>query len=100
MLYHVTFHTDRQALGAGDVATKVRAAEMERAVLAQQAGRLVGLWRRGDGNGAIFIIDSESHEALLEELSSLPMFPYVRTIDVLPLIAYPQFPEFANAART
>ena len=97
MLYHVTFHTDRQALGTGDAAIKVRAAEMERAVSAQQSGRLIGLWRRGDGNGAIFVIDSASHEALLEELSSLPMFPYVRSIDVLPLVAYPQFSEFAKA---
>ena len=100
MLYHITFHMDRQALiAAGEAALKVRAAEVERAIAAQQAGRLIGFWRRADGNGVIFILDSGSHEALHEEISSLPMFPYVKSIDVLPLLAYPGFPEFAKAQK-
>ncbi len=100
MLYHITFSMNRPALvAAGEMVTKVREAEVERAMSSQRAGRLIGLWRRADGNGVIFILDSESHEALHEELSSLPMFPYVRSVDVLPLLPYPGFPEFAKARQ-
>ena len=89
MLYHITFHMNRQAFGDGETMTKVRAAELEHASTARQAGRLQGFWRRANGNGVIFVLDSESHEALLDELSTLPLFRYVRTIDVLPLVEYP-----------
>ena len=88
MLYHVTFHTDRQALGTGETANKVRTADMECAAAATQAGRLEGFWRRAGGNGAILVLDCESNVALLEELSSLPLFPYLRNIEVIPLAAF------------
>jgi muconolactone delta-isomerase len=78
MLYQVTFDIDRQALGSGENAMKVRAAETERAVMAQREGKLIGLWLRADCGGVIFILDVESHEALVEELRSLPVFPYVK----------------------
>ena len=59
MLYHVTFSMDRQALvAAGETVTKVGEAEVERAMSSQRAGRLIGLWRRADGNGVIFILYS------------------------------------------
>jgi muconolactone delta-isomerase len=99
MLYQVTFDIDRQALGFGENAMKVRTAETERAVKAQQEGKLIGLWRRADCGGVVFILDVESHEALFEELSSLPIFPYVRSIGVVPLIAYPRFPECAKGQK-
>jgi muconolactone D-isomerase len=89
MLYHVTFHTDRQALGSGETAQKVRTAEMERAAAAKQAGRLKGFWVRADGNGVVFVLDCESNEVLHAELSSLPIFPYLRSIEVMPIVAFP-----------
>ena len=98
MLYHVTLHMNRQALvAAGEEVAQVLSAEVERARSAQEAGRLIGLWRRADGNGVILILDSPSHEALHDELRTLPLFPFVRSIDVLPLLPYPGFPEFAEA---
>ena len=73
MLYHVTFHMNRQSLAAlGEAATKVVAAEVERVASAQKAGRLIGLWRLADGNGVIFILDAASHAAINEELTTLP----------------------------
>ena len=78
---------------------QVLSAEVERATSLQQAGRLIGLWRLADGNGVIFVLDSESHEALHEELRTLPLFPYVRSIEVVPLIPYPGFSEFAEGQR-
>jgi muconolactone delta-isomerase len=98
MLYHVTFNMDRQALiAAGEKVREVRSAEIGRAAAARDAGRLIGFWERADANGVIFILDAESHADLSQELRSLPMFPYVRTIEVVPLIPYPDFPEFATA---
>jgi muconolactone delta-isomerase len=99
MLYQVTFDIERQALGFGEDATKVRAAETERAVKAQQEGKLIGLWRRADCGGVVFILDVESHEALVEELGSFTDFPYVRSIGVVLLVAYPRFPEFAKGQK-
>jgi hypothetical protein len=34
------------------------------------------------------VIDSESHDTLVADLRSLPMFPYFRSIDVVPVIPY------------
>ena len=99
MLYQVTFDIDRQALGSGENATKVRAAETERAVKAQREGKLIGLWLRADCGGVVFVLDVESHEALVEELRSLPVFPYIRSIEVVPLVASPRFPEFAKGQK-
>ena len=96
MLYHVAFHIDHQALGFDERRAQVSAAEGERAVQLLRAGRLIGLWRRADCGGAIFVIDAESHEALVTELSSLPLFPYLRSIDVTPLVPHPHAPEFAK----
>lgn len=93
MLYQVTFDIDRHALGSGENAMKVRAAETERAVKAQREGKLIGLWLRADCGGVVFILDLESHQELVEELRSLFGFPYVRSIGVVPLVAYPRTVE-------
>lgn len=100
MLYHVTFHTDHQALGFGEQRSRISAAELERAVAAQQAGRLVGFWVRADLGGVIFVLDAESHQALMAELQSLPIFPFLKSIDVLPVINHPQLSEFGVRASS
>ena len=98
MLYHVTLHMNRQALvAAGEAVAGMPSAEVERAKSAREAGRLLGFWRRADGNGVILILDSESNEALHEELRTLPLFPFVRSIELLPLLPYPGFEAFAEA---
>jgi len=87
MLYQVTFHTDRQsflALGEG---------------AARKAGRLLGLWLLADGNGAMFILDADSHQAVYAELTSLPMFAHVRTVTLQALLPYPGLAEFGRGER-
>ena len=93
MLYHVKFNLDQQALGFDERRAQVSAAEAERAKAVKADGRLFGLWRRADCGGAIFVIDADSHEALVAELSSLPLYPYLRSIEVTPLVPHPAFPE-------
>lgn len=94
MLYHIIFHTDHQALGFGDARREIAAAEMERAVAAWQEGRILGFWIRADLGGVIFVVYTESHASLMAELQSLPIFPYLRSIDVSPVVAHPQLPAF------
>lgn len=67
---------------------------MERAVVAQQAGRLVGFWVRADLGGVVFVLDAASHQELMLELQSLPLYPFLRSIDVMPVISHPKLPEF------
>ena len=99
MLYHVTFQTDHQALGFGDNRGQVVAAEIERAVAVQQEGRMMGFWARADLGGVIFVVDAESHGSLMAELQGLPIFPFLRSIDVKPVVAHPQLPEFGIGRR-
>lgn len=94
MLYHVIFHTDHQALGFDEQRGRIIDAEVQRAVEVQQEGRLMGFWARADLGGAIFILDTESHEKLMLELRSLPIFPFLQSIDVMPVVTHPRFPEF------
>ena len=100
MLYQVTFHTDRQSfLALGEGAANVRAAELERAISARKAGRLLGLWLLADGNGAMFILDADSHQAVHAELTTLPLFPHVRTVTLQALLPYPGLAEFGRGER-
>ena len=86
MLYQVTFHTDRQSfLALGEGAANVRAAELERAISARKAGRLLGLWLLADGNGAMFILDADSHQAVYAELTTLTGAENASTGFILPM---------------
>ena len=99
MLYHVTFHTDRQALGSSEHRESVTEAERQRAVAAFNDGRLLGFWVKADLGGVIFIVDSPSHSDLMTELSSLPLFPFLRSIDVAPVVPHPLLPAFAPRTK-
>ena len=94
MLYHVTFNTDHQALGFGDERARVVEAEVARAVGVQREGRMLGFWVRADLGGVIFVVDSPSHGDLMSELQSLPIFPYLRSIEITPVVPHPELPDF------
>lgn len=94
MLYHVTFHTDHQALGFGEQRASVTEAELQRAAAAFDEGRILGFWVKADLGGVIFVVDSPSHGDLMAELSSLPIFPFLRSIDVMPVVPHPRLPTF------
>ena len=96
MLYFIQANVDRQALNQSGEAQTASAAEGARAREVFAEGRLLGLWRRVDCKGSIFIIEAESHEALRTELEALPMFPYFGSFDVIPITPHPAMPEFAS----
>ncbi|PJG46374.1 hypothetical protein CAF53_19515 [Sphingobium sp. LB126] len=97
MLYLVKLYADQQALGGGDKRIEIGAGDAAQARLWKAEGRLMGLWRRADCGGAVFVIDAESHEALASDLQALPLFPYLRNIEVTPLLAHPAFPECSKS---
>lgn len=97
MLYLVRVHIDQHALGTAERRAEIADAEARRAREVQAAGQLLGLWRRADATGAVFVVDVASSESLNVLIQNLPLFPYLRDVDVVPLVAHPAFPEFSRA---
>ncbi|ATE63839.1 muconolactone Delta-isomerase [Rhizorhabdus dicambivorans] len=96
MLFHVTFHLDRQSPAFVERQAELVEAQNRQVAEVQKEGRLVGLWRRADWNGSIGVIDAASNEDLARYIASLPMFPFFRSIDVVPLTPYAGFEEFCE----
>ncbi|MFE1600405.1 muconolactone Delta-isomerase [Methylobacterium sp. ID0610] len=67
---------------------KLKADEKARAQDLQREGRWVHLWRVAGRYANVSIFDVESHDALHDILSSLPLFPFM-TIRVTPLARHP-----------
>ena len=97
MLYLVKVTLDRHAFAACEYAAAMAAAEAERANVIKGEGRLIGVWRRADCGGSVFIVDTPSHESLAADLQSMPMFRYWASAEVTPIIAHPAHPEFGSA---
>jgi muconolactone delta-isomerase len=93
MLYLVRFELDQQALGFGEKRREIGTAEAENSRRLLASGRLMGLWRRADGGGVVYVVDAVSHEALSAELQAMPAFPYLRSIELTPLVSHPVFPD-------
>lgn len=97
MIYLVKATLDRAAFNKCPNPQEVLTAEGKRGQEIKAEGRVLGIWRRADCGGSVFVVDAESHEALVADLNSLPMFPYMREIEVTPLVAHAAHPEFASA---
>lgn len=82
----------------GDKAQQLVRAEWdeEERLLAQ--GQFVGIWRKANSMGTMFILDMPDHEALASQLRAMPLYPYFTRIEATPLIAHPNFPQFARGA--
>jgi hypothetical protein len=44
----------------------------------------------------MFILDADSHQAVYAELTTLPLFPHVRTVTLQALLPYPGLAEFGR----
>lgn len=88
MLYHVTMAVTLPADMAEDVASDLKAREKTLAAKLQRAGTWRHLWRVAGAYANVSIFDVESHHALHETLTSLPLFPYME-IAVVPLCRHP-----------
>lgn len=67
---------------------RIKAAEKAMALELQRQGTWVHLWRIAGQYANVSIFDVESHDALHDLLSKLPLFPFM-TISVTPLARHP-----------
>jgi muconolactone D-isomerase len=88
MLYHVRMDV-HPPHGIDPAAfDRLKAEEKARAQALQREGRWVHLWRIAGQYANISVFDVESHDALHDILSSLPLFPFMQ-ISVTPLARHP-----------
>jgi len=69
-------------------ADEIKAREKAYSQALQRDGRWLHLWRVAGEYANYSVFDVESHDALHEILSQLPLFPYMR-IHVTPLAKHP-----------
>jgi muconolactone delta-isomerase len=67
-----------------------------------ESGQLLGIWRKASANGVIAIWNMADHEAVNAQIRAMPLYPYMSSIEVTPLVAHPKYPQFceAKAPRT
>lgn len=68
--------------------TDLRERETARALILQEEGVLVHLWRIAGQMANISVWDCKDHDDLHAVLTSMPLFPYFR-IEVIPLARHP-----------
>lgn len=88
MLFHARMDVEIPHDLDPEVRAKLVAAEKERALELQRAGKWPHLWRIAGRYANISVLDVESVDELHALLSSLPLFPYLR-IEVTPLATHP-----------
>ncbi|TRW16710.1 muconolactone Delta-isomerase [Glacieibacterium frigidum] len=91
MLYHVKIQIDQQALGFDAQREQIASADAAQALELKEAGALKALWRRADAGGSIFVVEAEDHQALASILQGMPIFEYLKNIEVTPIYAHPTF---------
>ncbi|HEX6960111.1 MAG TPA: muconolactone Delta-isomerase family protein [Ferrovibrio sp.] len=65
-----------------------------------EKGQFVGIWRKANSMGTMFILDLPSHAALSDQIRAMPLYPFFTDVRVTPLIGHPNFPQFARGAAT
>lgn len=60
--------------------------------------QFVGIWRKANGMGTMFILDVPNHEALGNQVRAMPLYPFFTAVAITPLIGHPNFPQFARGA--
>lgn len=80
----------------GEKAPQLIRAEWDEEERLLSKGQFVGIWRKANGMGTMFILDMPNHEALANQLRAMPLYPYFTHIEATPLVAHPNFPQFAR----
>lgn len=62
-----------------------------------ESGQLLGIWRKASANGVIAIWNMADHEAVNLQIRAMPLYPYMSSIEVTPLVAHPKYPQFCEA---
>ena len=82
----------------GDKAQELVKAEWKVEEELLEKRQFVGIWRKANSMGTMFILDVPNHEALGNQIRAMPLYPFFTGIAVTLLIGHPNFPQFARAA--
>ena len=82
----------------GDKLAEILPTEWEQTTAMFERGSLIGIWRKANGKGVIAIWNMPDHDAVLEQIRKMPLYPYMSRIDLEPLVAHPKYPGFCEAA--
>jgi muconolactone D-isomerase len=88
MLYLVRMDVHPPADLPAEELDRLRRTEKARALELQRSGEWRELWRIAGEYANYSVFDVESHDALHDLLSTLPLFPFM-TVDVTPLATHP-----------
>lgn len=88
MLFHVRMDVQIPHDLDPDTRQELLASEKERALELQRAGKWPHLWRVAGQYSNISVFDVDSVDELHAIVSSLPLFPYLRT-EITPLAQHP-----------
>jgi len=61
-----------------------------------ESGRMLGIWRKANAKGVVAIWDMPDHDAVIEQIRRMPLYPYMSDIQLTPLVAHPRYPEFCR----
>lgn len=96
MLFLIELDTDSGALAqapAADIKALVQK-EWDWGLNAYRSGKMLRIWFKASGGGAVGIFDFASHDELHQAMRALPFFRYFSDIRVTPLVGHPLYPHF------
>ncbi len=70
--------------------------EWKRSKELYESGIMLRIWRKANAKGAVTVWDVPDAETLRENIAKMPLYPYFTDVKVMPLLAHPQFPQFAK----
>lgn len=98
MLFLIDLDTDSGALAqapAADIKALVQK-EWDWGLGAYRQGRMLRIYFKANGGGAVGIFDFASHDELYQAMRGLPFFRYFSKIAVTPLVGHPLYPHFGQ----
>ena len=70
--------------------------EWKRSKELYENGIMLKIWRKANAKGAVTVWDVPDAETLRENIAKMPLYPYFTDVKVMPLVAHPQFRQFAK----
>jgi muconolactone delta-isomerase len=96
MIYMLDVKIDYNSVG--DKLNEILPTEWVQTKAMYDSGSLIGIWRKANAKGVIAIWNMPSHDAVLDQIRKMPLYPYMSEIDVVPLTAHPKYPQFCQSA--
>lgn len=97
-LYWIDLTVDYARIG--DAAQTLVPAEWREEEAMLERRQLVGIWRKATARGVFMLAALPDPDAVNAQIRAMPLYPYFSSVQVTPLIAHPNFPQFARPATT